>query len=132
MYLYENHLGGIYTSDEIIDEEELYCEECGDSDWYIGSIEEDDPIEAAYKLINDHCEISLCEEDCDDEKCDECPLFDYSGGYKKEYIVGLFKNWFSEEKIEEFFNNLIKEKLSEKEKGLNRENDRISFWAEYE
>lgn len=35
MYLYENHLGVIYTSDEVIDEEELYCEVCGDSDRYI-------------------------------------------------------------------------------------------------
>ena len=33
MYIYECHMGGLYTSDEPLDYEDLYCEECGDSDW---------------------------------------------------------------------------------------------------
>ena len=39
MYIYEGHMGGLYTSDEPLDYEDLYCEECGDSDWLIGYAE---------------------------------------------------------------------------------------------
>lgn len=51
MYIYENHLGGgLYTSDYEIDYEDLYCEQCGDSDGYIG---EADTREEAYELLKD-------------------------------------------------------------------------------
>lgn len=33
MYLYESHLGGLYTMEDIRSYDELYCETCGDSDW---------------------------------------------------------------------------------------------------
>lgn len=36
VYVYENHLGGLYTSDDYIPSNELYCEQCGDSDWCLG------------------------------------------------------------------------------------------------
>ena len=36
MYIYESHLGGLYTSIYELDYDELYCEQCGDSDWLIG------------------------------------------------------------------------------------------------
>ena len=39
MYIYESHLGGLYTSDEQIPYEDLYCEECGDSDMELGEAE---------------------------------------------------------------------------------------------
>lgn len=112
MYLYENHLGGLYTSDEIEDEEFLYCEECGDSDQYIGKIDEDTPIEDAYKLINDYCGVSLCEDACSGQ-CNKCPLFEYSGGYARGYIMDFLTNWYQKEEIEKFFNNLVEEKISE-------------------
>ena len=35
-YVYEGHLGGFYTSDVLIDSDELYCEECGDYDYELG------------------------------------------------------------------------------------------------
>lgn len=51
MYIYENHLGGgLYTSDYELDYEDLYCEQCGDSDIYIG---EADTREEAYELLKD-------------------------------------------------------------------------------
>jgi len=37
MYYYESHMGGIYTTEEELDYDSLYCDECGDSDWYIGN-----------------------------------------------------------------------------------------------
>ena len=35
-YFYENHLGGIYWTTVELENEALYCEQCGDSDWPIG------------------------------------------------------------------------------------------------
>ena len=34
MEVYESHLGGVYLSDDILDD--TYCEECGDSDRHLG------------------------------------------------------------------------------------------------
>lgn len=39
VYVYESHLGGLYTSDNSIPFDELYCEQCGDSDWEIGAFD---------------------------------------------------------------------------------------------
>lgn len=43
-YLYENHMGGFYTTTRELDYEELYCEECGDSDGIVCSYDTDDGI----------------------------------------------------------------------------------------
>ena len=39
VYVYESHMGGLYTSDDSIPFDELYCEQCGDSDWKIGAFD---------------------------------------------------------------------------------------------
>lgn len=53
MFFYENHLdGGIYASDEFLDYDALYCEECGDSDWFLGSA--DTREDAEKLLLGDH------------------------------------------------------------------------------
>ena len=39
VYVYESHLGGLYTSDDYIPYDELYCEQCDDSDYEIGSFD---------------------------------------------------------------------------------------------
>ena len=52
MYLYESHMGGLYTSENELDYEYLYCEQCGDSDWLIGEF---DTIEEYWNLIKDDC-----------------------------------------------------------------------------
>ena len=49
MYFYESHLGGIYYSEEALDYEYLYCEQCGDSDNELGYFETSD--EAKESLI---------------------------------------------------------------------------------
>ena len=36
MEVYESHLGGIYFSEDVLDWDELYCDECGDSDTHLG------------------------------------------------------------------------------------------------
>jgi len=36
MFVYENHLGGLYASDDKLNDDVLYCKVCGGSDWFIG------------------------------------------------------------------------------------------------
>lgn len=36
VYIYQNHMGGYYTSTEELDDDFLYCEDCGDCDLYLG------------------------------------------------------------------------------------------------
>ena len=35
-YIYESHMGGLYTSDYDLPFDRLYCDTCGDSDHLIG------------------------------------------------------------------------------------------------
>lgn len=36
MEVYESHLGGIFFTEDLLDWEDLYCDECGDSDRHLG------------------------------------------------------------------------------------------------
>lgn len=49
MYIYENHMGGLYCSDSWISPDSLYCEICGDYDRYIGRANNKTEF---FKLIN--------------------------------------------------------------------------------
>lgn len=53
-YLYESHLGGLYTSDKQLGFRDVYCETCGDVDIYIGSFE---TVCDFWNLIKDDCSI---------------------------------------------------------------------------
>lgn len=71
IYIYESHLGGIYFSDCEYDYDELYCEQCGDYDKFIGTANTANTAKeaighlAAYGMIN----------------IDDC------GGYDLEYVL---------------------------------------------
>lgn len=54
MYIYQSHMGGLYTSDDELDYEQTYCETCGDSDWLIGYAE---TREEAWDLLKDDTNI---------------------------------------------------------------------------
>lgn len=72
MYIYEGHMGGLYTSDEPLDDEDLYCEECGDSDWLVGYAA---TREDAWNLLKDDTDING------------------SGGWDYDYIQEFLKQW---------------------------------------
>ena len=76
MYIYENHLGGLYTDEDYLDYEDLYCEECGDSDWCIGQAE---TKEEAWELLKDETDING------------------SGGFEYEYVQNFIDINFKEE-----------------------------------
>ena len=72
-YLYQGHMGGLYTSDYYIDPDELYCESCGDSDWLLGT----------YETINDFW--NLIEDECD---------IDGNGGWSLQYVYPIMVSEF--------------------------------------
>src|SRR5574344_2666660 len=55
MYLYESHMGGLYSTQEEQEFEDLYCEQCGDSDDFKGEYE---TLEEYWNLIKDDCSIN--------------------------------------------------------------------------
>lgn len=68
MYIYEGHLGTLYTSDELLDDDFLYCEVCGDSDWLIGRA---NTKAEAWNLLKDKTDING------------------SGGWDYDYVWGI-------------------------------------------
>ena len=72
-YLYDSHLGGLYTSDEELDCDYLYCEQCGDSDALIGSFA---TIQDFWNLIKEKCSING------------------SGGYSLQYVYPILVSEF--------------------------------------
>lgn len=72
MYIYQSHMGGLYTSDDELDYEQTYCETCGDSDWLIGYAE---TREEAWELLKDDTNI------------------DGSGGWDYDYVQDFLRNW---------------------------------------
>lgn len=56
MYFYWNHMGGgVYYSEEEIDDDDLYCETCGDSDSPLGNF---DNFSEFWDYIKDECSIN--------------------------------------------------------------------------
>lgn len=54
MYYYISHMGsGLYSSDEYLSYDDLYCETCGDSDTYLGYFETEEEAEEAYRKYFD-------------------------------------------------------------------------------
>lgn len=72
-YLYEGHLGSMFTCEEHIPLEKCYCETCGDYDTFIGTFE---TLEDLWKLIKPECSI------------------DGSGGWSLQYIFPMIVSEF--------------------------------------
>lgn len=49
-YLYESHLGDLYITDTKRDPDSLYCKQCGDFDWFLGTFE---TVKDFWRLIRD-------------------------------------------------------------------------------
>ena len=73
MYIYEDHMGGLYTSDRELSHEEIYCEQCGDWDWLLGYAE---TKEKAWNLLKESVDING------------------SGGWNYDYVIWFLNaNW---------------------------------------
>ena len=71
MYVYEGHMGSLYISDEVLDYEDLHCDQCGDSDWLVGYA---DTREEAWELLKSDVDI------------------DGSGGWNYNYVWEFINN----------------------------------------
>ena len=75
MYVYEDHLGVLYVSEELLDYEDTYCEACNDSDWLIGYASTN---ESAWDMLEENIDIDI----------------DGSGGFDYEYVKEFIdKHW---------------------------------------
>ena len=94
IYIYEGHLGSLYVSDYGLDYDDLYCEQCGDSDWLIGHAE---TRKEAWELLKDSTDTfdeSLCNDCHYTNICDECENYQHSGGWDYEYVMNFINsNW---------------------------------------
>ena len=98
LYIYESHLGNLYTSDRPLSLGETYCEQCCDSDWLIG---EASTRAEAWVLLAPHTntfDFSLCEgcaHSKDYDYCNfECDNYQHSGSWDYDYVQEfLDKNW---------------------------------------
>lgn len=75
MYIYEGHLGSLYVTDEPQSYEELYCEECGDSDRELGCA---NTAEKAWGILKDVTDING------------------SGGWAYDYVKGFLERNFGD------------------------------------
>lgn len=75
MYLYESHMGGFFATDTKLDTELLYCDQCGESDDYIG---EANYFGDAWMLLRPLTALT----DVESGK--------YSSGYVKEFLTQHF------------------------------------------
>ena len=83
-YLYESHLGGIYYTNRKLSHKQLYCEQCEDSDWLIGSFE---TIKDFWLLIKDQCDIDGC------------------GGWSLQYLYPMMVELFNLPDVVEYEND---------------------------
>lgn len=72
-YLYQSHLGNLFWNDNKIDDEYLYCEECGDYDEYLG---EASNTEEAKALIDKVSHLYRDDKDADEEDKEFCQYTD--------------------------------------------------------
>ena len=77
MYVYESHLGGLYTSDWPLEHEFRYCEQCGDCDWEYG------PYDSVTEFIEDFA--------------DDICIVDHEGGYGIDYIQEICEDLTDEQ-----------------------------------
>lgn len=54
-YLYEYHMGGLYTTDRYLDFDDLYCETCGDTDQFVVAFE---TLADFWDLVKNECAIN--------------------------------------------------------------------------
>ena len=100
MYIYESHMGGLYTSDTKLSYEQRHCEQCGDTDWLIGFASTRAEAWDLLKNETDTFDISMCER-CphsdDYDYCDnECENFAHHGGWSYDYVQAFLNEYWSE------------------------------------
>ena len=117
-YIYQSHMGGLYTTDEPQDWEDMYCETCGDSDTELGKAE---TIQEAWALLEDETEgcgvCDRCEKYKEEEKESNslipkcCKICDNEyadwGTWDFQYIMRFLERNFETEGITPIYVHLV-------------------------
>lgn len=97
-YIYQGHMGGLYTTSVMQDSASLYCDECGDSDTLIGYA---DNFQEAWNLLKSETDMFDsdkcvgCSHYEDYDYCNEhCENYALSGGYSLSWVMGFLHNEF--------------------------------------
>ena len=100
MFIYRSHMGGLYTTEEEQDWDDLYCETCGDSDRLIG---EADSLQETWDLVGpsgpevcDTCELKGNEDFCTGDYI-TCDINECVDGMSIEYILEFLAEQFPKE-----------------------------------
>lgn len=117
MYIYESHMGGFYTSKELLDSDVTYCETCGDSDYLVGEAK---TMEEAWELLKDKTDTfddSICincEHKEDYSYCDnECEAYEHSGGFSLHYVMDFLFSYFKTDKKPHYIYLVPKHRVGE-------------------
>lgn len=78
MFIYDSHIGDFYVSTKELSQKQLFCEQCGDWDSYIG---EANTREEAWALLKSNTDING------------------SGGWCYEYVQEFLDENFGNEKL---------------------------------
>lgn len=73
MYLYDGHMGTLYTTEDVLDTKDTYCESCNDCDELLGEF---NTLSEFWKLLKPCCDIDGC------------------GGYSLNYVFPLIERTF--------------------------------------
>lgn len=106
-FLYASHLGGLFWNDNKIDDEYLFCEECGDYDEYLG---EANNTEEAKALIDKVSHPYRNDEDADEEDREFCQ-------YTDEHIKELLEEFEFKPSIKS--SNRMESKIDETVREIN-------------
>lgn len=95
IYIYKSHMGEIYFSDNEYDVDDLYCEQCGDSDWLIGVA---NTIKEALYCLADMININGCGGYDLEDILEQMGCFEKSISLEEAIeIIRKYKNCFDDE-----------------------------------
>lgn len=101
LYVYESHMGGLYTLDYYADYDDLYCDTCGDADELLGEASNRTEAWTLLEPYTDTFDETLCD-NCihktnDDTYCyEKCENYLNSGGYVLEYVQEFIQSHWEE------------------------------------
>lgn len=78
MFIYQGHMGSLFSSNDPIDFNDLYCETCGDFDWELGNVESQEEL---LQLL-----------------ADDIAALPGDGGWDMDYVLDFAHSCFTDER----------------------------------
>ena len=109
MYIYEGHMGTLLASKEKLNYEQLYCEQCNDSDTFLGIANNRNEL---WELLKDKtstfderkCHNCIHDANCDYDYCDNhCEDYQHYGGWDYGFVMKFIYDVFPDEDNNMYF-----------------------------